>query len=411
MFGQKAHITVALVGHSHSGKSALCGRLMYELGGMSERELQKLKKEASERGKEEELFSFYLDRTKEERERGMSICNQSREFFNANYHYTIIDTPGHRKYTKTMIRAVSQSDVAVLVVSAKDYTSSLHQQTYQKALICHALGVETLMVCINKMDDEAVGFDQDIFEGIKSKLSASLSAIGFSVDTIPFIPLCGWKSINVVGTHSESKMSWFEGDPLLNALDFMEPPKRYIGGPAIMYLYEVHMIKGVGLVLTGAVKQGVLETGDAITYGPQRNAAKVFSVEQHHKNMEKGECGDCIGINIKGWKQRAKVGDVVMTKTPQRISSAVRFFTATILVDYHPNKMKIGCEVNMHLVTKRVQCALLSIHWKKGKEAQQENEESVEKWPDFLGMQLIQFGDGFVWFSLDRKWRNSGSGI
>ena len=56
-----------------AGKSTTTGRLLFELGGIPEREMEKLKAEADRLGKSSFAFAFYMDRQKEERERGVTI--------------------------------------------------------------------------------------------------------------------------------------------------------------------------------------------------------------------------------------------------------------------------------------------------------------------------------------------------
>ena len=92
----KPHLGLVIVGHVDAGKSTTTGRLLFELGGMSDRDLAKLKKEAAELGKESFLFAFFMDKGKDERARGVTIQCCTREFFTDSYHYTIIDAPGHR---------------------------------------------------------------------------------------------------------------------------------------------------------------------------------------------------------------------------------------------------------------------------------------------------------------------------
>merc|ERR1711933_565438 len=70
------------------------GRLIFELGGLPERELEKLKQEAERLGKGSFAFAFYMDRQKEERERGVTISCTTKEFFTEKWHYTIIDNVG-----------------------------------------------------------------------------------------------------------------------------------------------------------------------------------------------------------------------------------------------------------------------------------------------------------------------------
>ena len=58
--------------------------------------MEKLKAEAERLGKSSFAFAFYMDRQKEERERGVTISCTTKEFFTDKWHYTIIDAPGHR---------------------------------------------------------------------------------------------------------------------------------------------------------------------------------------------------------------------------------------------------------------------------------------------------------------------------
>merc|ERR1711939_137290 len=88
---EKTHMSVVICGHVDSGKSTTTGRLLFELGGIPEREMSKLKEEAHSLGKSSFAFAFYMDRCKEERERGVTIQCTTKEFFTKNWHYTIID--------------------------------------------------------------------------------------------------------------------------------------------------------------------------------------------------------------------------------------------------------------------------------------------------------------------------------
>ena len=94
MASEKDHMSIVICGHVDSGKSTTTGRLLFELGGIPEREMEKLKAEADRLGKSSFAFAFYMDRQKEERERGVTISCTTKEFFTEKWHYTIIDAPG-----------------------------------------------------------------------------------------------------------------------------------------------------------------------------------------------------------------------------------------------------------------------------------------------------------------------------
>ncbi|GBF91874.1 elongation factor EF-1 alpha subunit [Raphidocelis subcapitata] len=125
----KPHLSIVICGHVDSGKSTTTGRLLFELGGIPERELEKLKEEAAALGKQSFAFAFYMDRQKEERERGVTIACTTKEFFTDKWHYTIIDAPGHRDFIKNMISGAAQADVCLLMVPADGNFTTAIQKT------------------------------------------------------------------------------------------------------------------------------------------------------------------------------------------------------------------------------------------------------------------------------------------
>ena len=97
MSDDRKHVSIVICGHVDAGKSTTTGRLIYELGGINEREMEKLKTKAEQMNKGSFAFAFYMDTQKEERERGVTIACNTKEFFTkedadggAGYHYTII---------------------------------------------------------------------------------------------------------------------------------------------------------------------------------------------------------------------------------------------------------------------------------------------------------------------------------
>merc|ERR1712110_1304896 len=178
----KQHLSVVIVGHIDSGKSTTTGRLLFELGGIPEREMTKLKEEAARLGKSSFAFAFYMDRQKDERERGVTISCTTKEFFTEKWHYTIIDAPGHRDFIKNMISGSAQADVAVLMVPADgNFITAIQKgdhkageiqgQTRQHARLINLLGVKKLVVCVNKMDaPETSEYKESRYQEIRDEM-------------------------------------------------------------------------------------------------------------------------------------------------------------------------------------------------------------------------------------------------
>jgi len=393
------HVGVVIVGHVDAGKSSLTGRLLFELGGISDREIEKLKEEAKSQGKDSFFFAYFMDRNKEERARGVTISCTTKEFFTKKYHYTIIVAPGHRDFIKNMISGASQADVAILMIPANKggFETSIQKadhkagkiqgQTRQHARLCFLLGIEQVICCVNKMD--AVEYSQERFEEITGEVKKMLKKIGYKLEKIPFIPIAGFVGDNL--TNASDNMKWYKGFEcknlagedvkghcLVDALnDLVSEPERNTTGDFRMPVSGCHSIKGVGDVITGRIEQGQLKPGDEVSFIPGGITGKVFSIEMHHKSQEVASPGDNVGVNVKNLPKeknmKPKAG-TVMVITSQGLPAPIKTFDCAVIVQEHPGQLKAGdasgkggFTPSIHVRTGKAPCRLAKIMWKKGK--------------------------------------------
>src|SRR3989344_7781309 len=199
----KEHLNMIFIGHVDHGKSTTVGRILYDTGALSEQELRKLKEEAEKVGKPTFEFAFTMDTLKEERERGVTIDISHKDFQTAKYYYTIIDAPGHKDFVKNMITGASQADAAVLVCSVKE---GIQPQTKEHAFLAKVLGIQQLIVAVNKMD--AVGYDRVKYDDLKAQMTTLLKNIGYKVENIPFVPYSGFQGTNIAKKPT-AEMPWY----------------------------------------------------------------------------------------------------------------------------------------------------------------------------------------------------------
>src|SRR4030042_1408657 len=177
---QKPHINLIIVGHVDHGKSTSIGHLFYDAGAIDEKYAKDMEAESKAMGKESFKYAWLLDRLKEERERGITI---DLAFYKLETHknfFTVIDSPGHRDFVKKLVTGASQADGAILLISAKkgEYEAGTNPggQTWSHAFLAKTLGVNQVVVAVNKMDDPTVAWSEQRFQEVKDGVTRLLKA-------------------------------------------------------------------------------------------------------------------------------------------------------------------------------------------------------------------------------------------
>ena len=207
---EKTHVNIVVIGHIDSGKSTTTSCLIYKCGGIDKRTIEKLE-EAAEMGKCSFRYAWVLDELKAEHERGITIDISLWKFKTSKYYVTIIDDPGRRVFIKNMITGTSQADCAVLIAAAGvgEFGAgvSTDGQTCEEALLAYMLGVEQLMVGVNRMDSTEPSYSQERDEATVNEVSTYIKKIGYNPDTRAFVPISGWHGDNML--QPSANMPWF----------------------------------------------------------------------------------------------------------------------------------------------------------------------------------------------------------
>ncbi|KAJ0477011.1 Elongation factor 1-alpha [Helianthus annuus] len=288
---EKIHISIVVIGHVDSGKSTTTGHLIYKLGGIDKRVIERFEKEAAEMNKRSFKYAWVLDKLKAERERGITIDIALWKFETTKYYCTVIDAPGHRDFIKNMITGTSQADCAVLIIDSTtggfEAGISKDGQTREHALLAFTLGVKQMICCCNKMDATTPKYSKARYDEIVKEVSSYLKKVGYNPDKIPFVPISGFEGDNMI--ERSTNLDWYKGPTLLEALDQINEPKRPSDKPLRLPLQDVYKIGGIGTVPVGRVETGVIKPGMVVTFGPSGLTTEVKSVEMHHEALRSGK--------------------------------------------------------------------------------------------------------------------------
>lgn len=236
-----------------------------------------------------------IDKTPEEKARGITINSTHVSYTTEGRHYSHVDCPGHADYIKNMITGAAQMDAAILVVSATDGPMP---QTREHILLAKQVGVPKMLVFMNKVDQVD---DEEMLELVEMEMRELLGSQGFD-DECPIIRGSALKALE--GDSSEIGVTAVE--KLLDALDsYVEEPTRELDKPFLMPVEDVFSISGRGTVVTGRIEQGKVKVGDSVEIiGLKETATTTCTgVEMFRKLMDFGQAGDNVGVLLRGVKR------------------------------------------------------------------------------------------------------------
>ncbi|KAK9466361.1 hypothetical protein V1512DRAFT_263450 [Lipomyces arxii] len=298
---RKPHVNFVVIGHVDAGKSTLMGRLLYDIKAVDERTIQKYRHEAGNAGKASFAFAWVLDQSEEERERGVTMDVAMNSFESDNVDFTILDAPGHADFVPNMIAGASEADFAVLVVdsSPNEFERGFVQggQTKEHALLVRALGVQYVIVAVNKLDN--VQWSQFRYDEIKESLLTFFAVAGFAEKQITFVPCSGLSGDNIVHKSTLPDLEWYTGRTLLGELENLTSVQRDITAPLRLSVTNVFKVTASSSVNVSArLNAGTVQIGETVLAVPSMETAVVKSIMISDQPTEWAVAGDNVQIAL-----------------------------------------------------------------------------------------------------------------
>ena len=280
-------------GSVDDGKSTLIGRLLYDSKAIFDDQMEAIEQASLKKGEEHVNLALLTDGLRAEREQGITIDVAYRYFATPKRKFIIADTPGHIQYTRNMVTGASTANVALILVDAR---LGVIEQTHRHSYIASLLRIPHLVLCVNKMD--LVGFNQDVFEKIKKDFFDFSEKLDIS--DVHFVPISAKFGDNVVD--KSDKMSWYEGNTLLDLLETIPIekdedindarfPVQYVVRPQSD---EFHDYRGYA----GRIAGGVFNKGENVVVLPSGLKSKINTIDLNGKQLDEAFVSQSVNITL-----------------------------------------------------------------------------------------------------------------
>jgi elongation factor 1 alpha-like protein len=297
----KSHLNMLIMGHVDAGKSTLMGHMLVKTGNVDNRTLHKYQRESKEMGKGSFAFAWVLDSHEDERTRGVTVDVAVNHFDTPTKHVTLLDAPGHRAFVSNMISGAAQADVAVLVVPAPenefDSAFAEHGQTREHAILARSLGVNQLIVAVNKLD--LMDWSEARFKAIGERLIPFLKSTGYRESSIRMVPVSGLIGENLTEATDARLTKWYKGASLFDMIDSFSPPHRSSEKPLRMCITDVFKSIELGDAVAGKIEAGNIIIGEPVLVLPINEILTVKSIWRNKQSVKVGQAGDNVEIGIK----------------------------------------------------------------------------------------------------------------
>lgn len=337
---------ISLLGHKDHGKSTLLGSLLMQTGAATQARIKEAE-EYSKRLHKDFEPAFILDSFAEERLQEMTIDTTRAEITYKGLAFSFIDVPGHEELIKNMISGASYGEIAVLLVSAKK-DEGIRDQTKRHLFISRMLGIDRLIVAVNKMD--TVGYSREIFGSISRDLLKFIERIGFARSNVMFVPISAYKGENLV--KRSNRLRWYKGKPLVEELyERVKKEKRpAIREPIVM---AQGFIDAEKTLIGGRVITGVVKTGDRLFSLPEGQKFKLKRLIVKGEDAKKAKVGEDVAMGLDKNVESARGSVFTGNKNSLKVG---RVLNSLIFVTY-----PIGEDTRIRFNGNEIKCNALKI--------------------------------------------------
>ena len=303
----KPHCNVGTIGHVDHGKTTLTSVIC---------------RHQANKGLAIARSYDQIDKSPEEKARGITISTTHVEYETPKRHYAHVDCPGHADYIKNMITGAAQMDGAILVVSA---AAGPMPQTREHILLARQVNVPAVVVFMNKVDQVD---DAELLDLVDMEIRDLLNKYNFPGDDTPIVRGSALKASEALDSGKKDDPSLKAIDQLMEAVDsFIPQPTREIDKPFLMPVEDVFSIKGRGTVATGRVERGRVKVGDNLDIvGMQAEIGLTTctGVEMFQKTLDEGQAGENVGLLLRGVEKDQMRRGMVLS-APKSITPHTQF--------------------------------------------------------------------------------------
>jgi len=298
-------------GSVDDGKSTLIGRLLYDSKSIMIDQLEAIEKQSRNKEDGEIDLALLTDGLRAEREQGITIDVAYKYFSTPKRKFIIADAPGHIQYTRNMVTGASNSDLAIILVDARN---GVVEQTRRHSIIASLLNLPHVIIAINKMD--LVDYSQDVYNNIVIDYAEVAKSLG--IKDVKYIPISALNGDNIV--EKSDKYPWYEGDSLLSILENVEVqqdinltdarfPVQYVIRPQTE---ELHDYRGYA----GKILSGIYRKGDKVTVQPSGIETTIKAIEIAGKEINEAFAPQSVVLHLEDDVDVSR-GDVIVQRNNQ----------------------------------------------------------------------------------------------